>query len=41
MLAPESLKRPGGANFNRVTDFARAIVGKMPDRSFEYLINVR
>lgn len=41
MLGPEGLKRPGGANFNQVTDFGRAIVGKMPDKSFEYLINVR
>ena len=38
---PAGLKRPPGAHFNQVTDFGRAIVGKMPDKSFEYLINVR
>lgn len=33
--------KPKAANFNQVTDFGRAIVGKMPDKSFEYLINIR
>ena len=38
---PAGAKRSGGAESNLVTDFGRAIVGKMPDKSFEYLINVR
>ena len=33
--------RPKGANFNQLTDFGRAVVGKLPDKSFEYLINIR
>jgi len=32
--------KPRGANFNQLTDFGRAIVGKMPSKSFEYLINI-
>jgi len=37
----ETKNKPKAANFNQVTDFGRAIVGKMPDKSFEYLINIR
>jgi hypothetical protein len=33
--------KPSAANFNQLTDFGRAIVSKMPDKSFEYLINIR
>jgi hypothetical protein len=33
--------KPNAANFNQLTDFGRAIVSKMPDKSFEYLINIR
>ena len=35
------VQRPVGANFNQITDFGRAVVSKMPDKSFEYLINIR
>lgn len=37
----QTQNRPKGANFSQLTDFGRAIVGKMPDKSFEYLINIR
>ena len=37
----QSEGKPKAANFNQLTDFGRAIVGKMPDKSFEYLINIR
>ena len=33
--------KPSAANFNQITDFGRSIVSKMPDKSFEYLINIR
>lgn len=33
--------KPKGANYSPVTDFGRAIVGKMPDKAFEYFINIR
>jgi hypothetical protein len=33
--------RPPGANFNRLTDLGRVIVGKMPDKSFDYSIDIR
>ena len=33
--------KPNAANANQLTDFGRAIVSKMPDKSFNYLINIR
>lgn len=33
--------KPNAANANQLTDFGRAIVNKIPDKSFEYLINIR
>jgi hypothetical protein len=33
--------RPKAANFNQLTDFGRVIVGKLPDKSFDYKINIR
>lgn len=32
--------KPNAANANQLTDFGRAIVSKMPDKSFDYLINI-